>query len=255
MIGARLLISIRLVLSAVFLVASIAMSAIDGISSAVAQSNGAEVSPNDFSDWVEFYYQAPKPDVVPGATARAIEKRLFDARHAPLFMGFMTGFLRNNPEMLQATLDAMDGLPESDRQYTLAAAWLAAPAGSREATSRRTRLNQSGQSLLDRANAAGIRPGDQVAPLSPYALDYMWGLFFATGDSKAVLPIVSLLGAAQDPNGESMAPTTAAAAEWSIRANAKRHKVIRDFCAAQIPLQPSVIAAKLKTIVEQADAQ
>ncbi len=166
----------------------------------------------------------------------------------------MAGYLRDNPDRLKATLAAMDGLPESDRQNTLAAAFLAAAPGSLEATSRRARLNDSGRRLLDRANDAGIRSGDQVAPLSPYALDYMWGLFFATGDAKAVLPMIASLGTVQDPNGDAMKMMIAAAAEWSLGSNAKQHKAIRDFCAAQIPLQPPAIAAKLKTIVEQADA-
>jgi len=149
----------------------------------------------------------------------------------------------------------MEGLPESDRQYTLAAAWLAAAPGSLEATSRRARLNEGGQRLLDRANDAGIRPGDQVAPLSGYALDYMWGLFFSTGDAKAVLPMVALLDVARSSDGDAMMMMNAAAAEWSLGSNAKRHKAIRDFCVAQVPRQPPAIAAKLKAIVEQADAQ
>jgi hypothetical protein len=237
------------------LCAAIGVSAFVGTSRAVAQSEGAVASPEDFSHWLTFYYQAPQPKAVPVVAARAIERGLLDTRHAASFMGFMAGYLRDNPDMLGATLAAMQGLPEQDRQGTLVAAWLAAAPGSLEATSRRARLNDSGRRLLDRANDAGIRPGDQVAPLSPYALDYMWGMFFATGDANAVLPMVSLLGVAQDPNGDAMTMMTAAAAEWSLGSNAKQHKAVRDFCAAQISRQPPAIAAKLKTIVEQTDAQ
>jgi len=247
--------SYRLVLSAAFLSAAIGMLVFVGASRAVAQSNGPGISPDDFGNWMMVYYQAPQPNAVPDAAARAIKLRLFDAQHAPSFMGFMAGYLLDNPKMLGATLAAMQGLPESDRQYTLAAAWLAAAPGSLEATSRRARLNESGQRLLDRANDAGIRPGDQVAPLSPYALDYMWGMFFATGDANVVRPMVALLGTARDPNGDATTMMTAAAAEWSLGANAKQHKAIRDFCAAQIPLQPAAVAAKLKAIIEQADVQ
>lgn len=242
-------------LIAALLCATIGVSTFVETSRALAQSDGAVASPEDFSRWLTFYYQAPQPKAVPAVAASAIERRLFDARHAASFMGFMAGYLQHNPDMLEATLLAMQGLPEQDRQGTLVAAWLAAAPGSLEAASRRARLNDSGRRLLERANDAGIRPGDQVAPLSPYALDYMWGMFFATGDAKAVLPMVSLLAVAQDPNGDAMTMMTAAAAEWSLRSNAKQHKAIRDFCAAQIPRQPPDIAAKLKAIVEQADAQ
>jgi hypothetical protein len=231
------------------------VSACTGSSRTATSPESAEVSPDDFGNWMMVYYRKPEPDAVPAAAAHAIEQRLFDGEHAPSNMGFMAGYLRDNPDKLEDTLAALNKLPESDRQYTLAAAWLAAAPGSREAASRLARLNDGGRRLLDRANDAGIRPGDQVAPLSAYALDYMWGLFFATGDANAVLPMVALLGVPRNSDGDVMAMMTAAAAEWSLGSLAKQHKVIRDFCAAQIPLQPPTIAARLKTIVEQADAQ
>ena len=248
-------ISFWLVLSAAFLFAAIGMSACTGSSRTATPPDSAEVSPDDFGSWMMVYYQKPEPDAVPAAAARAIEQRQFDAMHAAPFMGFMAGYLRDNPDRLEATLAAIEKLPEDDRQNTLAAAWLAAAPGSREATSRRALLNDGGRRMLDRANDAGIRPGDQVAPLSGHALDYMWGLFFATGDANAVLPMVALLGIPRSPDGDVMTMMTAAAAEWSLGSNAKQHKAIRDFCAAQIPRQPPAIAANLKTIVEHADAQ
>lgn len=236
------------------LVAAIEVSACIGSSRAAAQTPNSEAVA-DLGEWMTFYYQHPEPDAVPAWAARAIELRVFDAYHSPSFMGFMAGYLRSNPDQLKATLAAVEKLPESDRQYTLAAAWLAAAPGSLEATSRRARLDERGQQLLDSAHIAGIRPGNQVAALSPYALDYMWGLFFATGDAESVLPMLPLLGAAPAPDGDSSAlMMIAAAAEWSLGSNAKQHKAIRDFCAAQVLRQPPAIAAKLKAIVAQADS-
>jgi hypothetical protein len=246
-------ISIR-VLGAAFLIFTSGISIAPTTRIAAAQSAdanaGPEMSPAGFSDWMMVYYQAPRPDVVPAAVAKALEIQLFDGQHLPSLIGFMAGYFRDNPKQLDKAVEATD--VAADRQIILASALLTAASGTPEATAITGRLNPDGQQILDTLSQMGIHTDGKVDPTSPFALDYAWGVFFATGDTRAVLPIVAAL--ATPPKSDDVRPAmVAAAAGWSLGANARQHKKILDFCKTQISRQPADIAAKLKKIVEGAD--
>jgi len=218
---------------------------------AAAQSAGAnagpEMSPENFGDWMMYYYQAPHPDVVPAAVAQALKVHLFGSDHLPSLIGFMAGYFRDNPKQLDKVVAATE--MAGDQQIILASALLLQSSGTREAAAK---LNADGRDVLDTLDQIGIHTEGNVDPISPYALDYAWGVFFATGDTRVLLPIVAAL--ATPPKSNDARPVLiAAAAEWSLGANARQHKKVLDFCKAQVSKQPADIAAKLKKIVDGAN--
>jgi hypothetical protein len=182
---------------------------------------------------------------------KALEVQLFDGEHLPSLIGFMAGYFRDHPKQVENAIGATE-VP-GDRQIMLASARLYAPPGSAETAALEAQIKSDGRDVLDTLDQLGIHTGGKVDPTSPYALDYAWGVFFATGDARAVLPIVAAL--ATPPQSDDPRPKLVAAAEWSLGSNARQHKKILDLCKAQALQQPPDIAAKLRKIVDGADSQ
>lgn len=227
---------------------------------ALAQSGDlnadATLTPEVISDWMITYYQAPQPKAGPRIFAKALAIDMFGGGNLMSVMGFMTGYFRDNPDQLNASFDAARTLSADDQQVILVSARLAAPPGTPEAIALDVRLDAKGRKLLAIMNEMGIHAGGQVDPNTVFALHYIWSYFFATGDTRIVLPVI----AAMVPQAESgpdrgIQIVVGREAEAELGAMALGHKAIRDFCEAQIATQPPEIAVKLRKIVERADAQ
>ena len=86
---------------------------------------------------------------------------------------------------------------------------------------------------------------------SPVELDMLWASFFATGDDRYVLRVIRALSAA--PQDKSPA-IVAAAARWSLTANARQHSAVLDVCRKEMPRQPEAVAAVLRDVVAKAES-
>jgi len=205
-----------------------------------------------FSDWFTHYYRAPHPELIRAAIRKVSQSGyLTDQNKVPPIAGFLANAFAARPEALEQTVaDAALALPDQDFQVIQVIAILALNADPKQQGKLAGRLDAFGKRVLAWFEAAGIHGHDRVAAVSPYALDFIWGAFFATGDSDLVLPLV---GAIADPKDQDVLHLMVSkAANWSLGSNAQQHPKILALCKAQIAQQPPEIAEKLKKIVAKA---
>jgi hypothetical protein len=229
-----------------------------GATGAGAQSTTADavagMDREAFGQWMALYYRSKQPQVMPAAIARASAIGIFAGEGLPPMLGFLAGYFAENPDRVDASLSAARSLPARDQQVVLTAAVLGARPGSAEQNALFGRLDNDGHWLVDALIARGIHGKNEVDTISPDALDFLWGVFFATGDAKSVLPIIATIGPVakpENPTAQDMLKLAIhGAAEWSLGANARQHPAIMALCKAEIDHQPPEIAAKLRRIVQ-----
>jgi hypothetical protein len=240
----------------VFLVAACLFGAVPDRALAEATTGDAiaGMSLEGFSDWMSFYYQSKQPQVLPAAIARASELGILAGKGLLPMVGFLAGTFSDNPDRIDATLKAAKALPTRDYQVVLTAAVLGTKPGSAQQNALSEQLDADGQWLLKALMARGIHAKSDVAPTSGEALDFLWGVFFATGDTKSVLPIIATIAKPEEPKEPTqediMTLAVHSAAAWSLGSNARQHPAIMELCKKEMKRQPPEIAGKLKEIVE-----
>ncbi len=208
----------------------------------------ADATMEELSDWLTFYYRSKQPEDIPSFIRRSGAEGLLRGKTLPPLLGFLTGFVAESPDHGKAALAAARSLPAPDYQAVVIAVILGTKPQSEANGEARGALDAYGRKLLAALDAAGIRAKDDVRPISPHALDFLWGVFFATGDAHAVLPIVATIVIPQDSR-DAMELAVHGAARWSLRSNARQHPAIMKLCRQEIAHQPPEIAAELREIV------
>jgi hypothetical protein len=87
-------------------------------------------------------------------------------------------------------------------------------------------------------------------------IDFFWSRFFASGDSRHVQTIISFLRVvvAKQPENPSGLVNAApllmgAAADWSLHANARRHRRVLEICRSELPAYEKPVRDILAAIV------
>jgi hypothetical protein len=212
----------------------------------------ASMGREDFGQWMSFYYESKRPEVMPAAIARASEIGIFSGDALPPMVGFLAGYFSDNPSRIDATLGEAKSLPSRAYQAVLTAAVLGAEPGSTQQNALFDQLDADGQWLIKAFIASGVHAKNDVKTSSATALDFLWGVFFATGDTKSVLPIVATIGMPKKAATQEdlMVLAVHKAAAWSLDSNAHQHPEIMQLCKKEMGLQPPEIAKELRKIVE-----
>jgi hypothetical protein len=206
----------------------------------------------DLNKWMTYYYLDPQPDEVEPALRAIKDQGLFENRdaQAPL-TGFFAEIFKANPQRIDAWVHPLSGSANSHVVYS--ALWIADNAQSRAALehlAERAPLNDAAliRSLLIR------KPPDLASTAidAAAALDYFWGRFMASGDEAPVLRVVDQVKPikATDPLNSTL---ISMAAQWSVTANVKQHRRVREIVSARTLTSPSPASEMLVEILRQAD--
>ena len=232
------------------------------------EAHAVPKTPEEFSQWMMFYYLKPEPASVTPAMKYAISAHLLDdlKKSGPPVFGFIAGIVKNNPALAGKLVTEFDSIDENQYSLFLIGIWYA------------DLPNYQSQKLVSAALARHPAlkkpyPFLQQPPVDlltvpakngPWVLDALWGNFMATGDSRPVINIISVLPWIDvSKKNEVLAMgkpglylvATGGAANWSLTSNAKQHKRVLEICESQISKQPEPIATQLRTIVHKAKLQ
>lgn len=192
----------------------------------------AEGEMDEFSSWMESYYQHPSPDKVPAMLRRMLEADLIYASFAaaPL-IAFGTEVFRTNPDKVAAWCQELRTLAPRHAEVVIA---MSAYAGSPATSTCAQILPISNET---RAALPACKPLDLLHMKAKNArdLDMLWGAFFATGDSRAVHAIIDTL-AVPTPDivtdkgeiGVNAFMLVKMAATWSLGSLAREHSRVAD---------------------------
>ena len=188
-------------------------------------------SMKEFDAWNTFYYLSPDPERVPAALRFLDERGLLEKRSSRLpEAAFLSAIFRANERMLPRLCGGTSGLGAATKRVVWRALRLSGTETGREILKRELK-SATGADADFIERLLRRRPPDlMAAPVtSPADLDMLWGAFFATGNTAFVKRVID---AACRPGAEGGmdAALTKAAAQWSLAANARRHRRVMRLC-------------------------
>lgn len=189
-------------------------------------------------DWLLRYYQDPKPEkLVEQVRASARQGLLKDDKAGPLFVGFLSQVMAQNPKEIARWLLELHSLDEEQRSTVVTAAWYS--------DTEEARACFKDPALKD---SAFLQKPPKILELEldrPQVLDLLWGSFMATGDVKNIrrlvesLSLCEHLGAAErfktsakteEDNEKAVLELTFNSALWSLQANCGQHPKVLEYC-------------------------
>ena len=178
-------------------------------------------SPDQFSQWLTYYYEQPDPASVPNAVEYMSSNGILDNQNAiPGVFGFLAGVIRTNPEEVSQWSDQLKRLGAEHYAVFVLGIWYAALPESQNTVYKALDSNPQLQEQL-----AYLRSGApmriQQIPLEqgPWVLDALWGEFAATGDPSSISRISEAMPWI-DVEGDINKLLVGGAANWSLKSNA-----------------------------------
>jgi len=217
-----------------------------------------------FSEWMMQYHQHPTPSSITPNIKKAAELGVFkEPRRSWAVVGFIAGAIKSNPALPKELVENLANMDDAQYGLILMGIWYG-DLPNNQSRSIVYRELEKRPKMLDKYSSISTEPNDmlEVQPKKgPWVLDAMWGYFFATGDKKAALKIISALqwlneGMKNDlkqlGKKGSYLIATGGAAKWSLISNSKQDERVLEICREQIPLQRYFIATQLVDIVAKA---
>ncbi len=211
-------------------------------------SSDATASSSRSDQWLQRYYQNPRPaDFLTAVHRMSREGMISRPDRAASSIGFFATVFAQNPQNVNYWLSQTAMLPEGDRRVFAAAAWQAGhPRGARllREMSRNASIEvrQEIAGLLTR----GSTPIKETPVLSESSMNLRWGAFLADGDDRHVLAVLSAFG-----SGER---NLSSSARYSLAQNAAAHERVMQICRAQLDKQPEPLREELRAALNSASS-
>lgn len=211
----------------------------------------AAMPTSDLNEWMKNYYRHPEPDRIPAFIDRvAQDKLLSDSWAYPPIAGFLSGLQHAQPELTPVIRAQAEKLLDYERRAVLATVVWGSADGTPARASAMDAMAASAE-FVDWGRQSGISDVQNVVLSSPNALDFLWGVFFATGDAGVLEPLPASLPDIHAT--EAMKQVVALAAMWGLASNGVEHEAVRQFCLDQSRRQPAAIAHILRDIVSKSE--
>ncbi|MFI5114512.1 MAG: hypothetical protein ACHP7J_05145 [Terriglobales bacterium] len=211
------------------------------------------MSREQVEEWLTYYYQHPRPDLLVSALRFMSEDgwlKKGDAQ-APV-SAFLAQVFVANPDRLNGWATDIASDPEDEKSTMSRALWMANDESCRQTL---TAIARGGSSAFQKEAKELLtkHPPDLLKDEinSPQFLDALWGSFFATGDERYVQRLISALPmlATKDDVTKML---IGGAAQWSLTSNAVQHPKVMEICEAELNRLPDDRKPALRKIIESA---
>lgn len=213
-----------------------------------------QLTSQDVLKWIDRYRERPEPqqlpDVVRGMSGIGLFK---DLDSAGIYIGFMAGVLRDNPDSAEKLVARMFPMPPPDQVAIIRAIAYSGLPNWKSLLEKFVERMPARKVLIQRF-LSGRMPTLMKLALheSPAALDTLWGFYFASGRLEAIDRIIGVLAWAKDGNDVEKL-TLGSMAKWTLANNALRDKELLDHLKRQIAIMPKPVAVELRDVVEAAE--
>jgi hypothetical protein len=204
----------------------------------------------NFDEWTTYYYLHPNPDEVASALKTIDAKGYFNNQdvQAPL-SGFFSEVFRANPTRVENWVSPYQGRPGLHILYS--ALWTSNTPQSKGALERLADAAPPEVAKQLRILLASEPPDIASTDVnSPAVLDYFWGSFMASGAAAPVLRIIDQMKFA-NTKGNIGVLMIGGSAQWSVAANARQHKRVREIVKSAIPTADPVTRKMLRDILKE----
>ncbi len=215
---------------------------------AVAAPKAKSAAPPDFRRvesvlaWIDGYRQHPDPDRVPDMVkALGGLGLLRDYDQAGIYVGFTAGVIGSNSTVAERLVSRMFPLSPEDQPLVIKAIASSGLPGWKGLMATFVERMPARKVLIDKYLYGDGKTLDDI-PLDEggsYALDALWGYYFATGSQVPVRRIVSALAWAGERDDVAKL-TIGAMAKWTLATNATRDLELLQILKRQEPDEVSV---------------
>ena len=225
---------------------------------------------DDLGEWLTFYYQQPRPDLLFSALEFMSEQDLLEAGSVQMpVRAFLARVFVANPERIADWQEAVLRASIPVQAIFAVALWESGSAYSEEYLPGFVERGAPGsRDYVLGLIADNEHPDLLVDPITgPGQLDELWGSFFATGDAAYVERLISalqFLGSKPSVLQKllsklRMQPVTlryalGRLAAWSLTSNAMQHPRVLEICEAKLSSFSGTHATALETIIADANA-
>jgi hypothetical protein len=220
------------------------------VSVSLAAFSALRAEGNFGRQWMEHYYEQPRPDDVVHAVVSLDQAGYFAEGVAPdTAIGFFTVVFQQNPRSVERWLRTARPIVSDRAQRVLVlAAWLAGDPAATVQVRRMSAYNDRAErEAIGRMMARGTPPAIRDWPVdSEGAMNLQWGAFLASGNERYVTNVLAALG--------SDRPGLANSARFALAQNAMSHPSVLEICRQQLDRQPEAIRPALEAALSEATA-
>ncbi len=200
----------------------------------------------ELSDWMTYYYQKPKPELVVHSVElfSKLSDKLKDNSALP-YSAALSIVMSKNTDKIVGWVKQMSPFLKNDRVKATVcnALWLSNNPAAKEQL--KSLASQTKEPLKSKFVALADRPpiSLRTMPLeSAGQLDMLWGAFMISGDKFYVERIMTVLPGAKGsvkPSEKNIERyLMQEAARWSVISNAQQHKIVMQVCRDEVKKHP-----------------
>jgi hypothetical protein len=217
----------------------------------------ADPHPDDLSGMMMHFYEQPDPQRIEPLLQGLSEQRVLDNPIAiPPVQGFIASAAQRYPDQVAGWARVISTLPASDQAQLWPAIWLA---GTDESRAALASARDAGLEAASRQEFENPPPALRTLVVgTPSHMDFLWGAFFASGDTAYLDPILGVLDwdlaeiektfYADEARGRYLLAVWTTA-QWGLRSNAKHHAAVLTFCQERLETAQEPRASLLRQIV------
>jgi len=201
-----------------------------------------------------FYYQNPKPDMIPSLLPELQKQGSLDLGHMAA-AGFLSQVFHDNPDRLAGWAPAIWKLDESARAYVWLSIWFSNTEPARKLLHEAVPKEKgSAAQSLSKLIEGTPPPLDQYEVKSGQVLDLLWGAFYATGRQEYVARIIDCLPwTLKTGKDDVQQMAIGKVAEWSLRENARVHPRVLALCKSELERRGEEIRPILSKLILNAE--
>ncbi|MCG7871828.1 MAG: hypothetical protein JAZ11_06960 [Candidatus Thiodiazotropha lotti] len=206
------------------------------------------------STWITYYYKNPEPELVSSAIQSLQSTGYFnnDSSAAPMST-FLGTIFSNNKNKIKEWAAIFKPYNDKEKLILIYALWYSNTDISNKQL-KSLKNSDIHAELIEKLLASPPKGVETMQITGPAVLDMLWGAFQATGDTKYIDRIITVLPYV-NVKGDTARLLTGGAAQWSLTSNAVQHDIVYDHCNMVLDKQPDEIKQELTEILESAKKQ
>ena len=219
-------------------------------------------TPAGLLEWVTHYYEHKDAASVVTAIREMFKQGAFDEQdaQAAFAAGFLSMVFAQNQDKIGGWFDELDDLALAQQRYLWIALDFSKCAAGREILTKiREKVEPAPAQFIGELLAQPYVDVLETAIDNTGALEVCWGLFFAGGDERYIVKIISTLSGLSQPYNEVLGVQDPRVIAESARRNliydAARHPRILEICKSEMERQPQEVREALAEIIEKAELE
>jgi tetratricopeptide (TPR) repeat protein len=201
-----------------------------------------------------FYYQHPKPDMIPSLLPELQKQGSLELGHMAA-AGFLSQVFHDHPDRLAGWAPAIWKLDENARAYVWLSVWFSntEPAMKLLHDVVPREKGPAAESLAKLIDGTAP-PLEQYEVKSGQVLDLLWGAFYATGRQEYIARIIDCLPwSLKTGKDDVQQMAIGKVAEWSLRENARVHPRVLALCKSELERRGEEIKPILSKLILDAE--